>query len=80
MVGYDADGNPITLEDANTHTTASLFDLAGELAQKTLPDGSLSETRMYDNNGNLSSVTHFNGVTTTYTYDTLNRLLSRARV
>jgi YD repeat-containing protein len=26
----------------------------------------------------LASLTHFNGVTTTYTYDSLNRLLSRA--
>ncbi len=37
-----------------------------------------TETRTYDSNGNLSSVTHFNGVVTTYAYDTLNRLLSRA--
>jgi YD repeat-containing protein len=49
-----------------------------ELTQKTLPDGSHTETRTYDSNGNLASVTHFNGVTTTYTYDVLNRPLSRA--
>ena len=68
----------IVLEDANTHTTASLFDLASEMTQKTLPDGSLTEARTYDNNGNLSTITHFNGVTTTYGYDNLNRLTSRA--
>ena len=39
--------------------------------------GSLTESRSYDNNGNLATVTHFNGIVTTYTYDTLNRLLSR---
>ena len=29
--------------------------------------------------GNLTSVTHFNGATTTYTYDNLNRILSARR-
>ena len=56
VVGYDADGNPITLEDANTHSTASSFDLLGELTGKTLPDGSLTETRNYDTAGNLTSL------------------------
>ncbi|MGA2649953.1 MAG: DUF2341 domain-containing protein [Terracidiphilus sp.] len=78
VYGYDANGNPIALEDANQHTTASAFDLLSELTSKVLPDGALTETRTYDNNGNLATVTHFNGVTTTYTYDQLNRLLSRA--
>jgi len=40
--------------------------------QKVLPDGTLTETRNYDTAGNLTSLTHFNGVTTTYTYDSLN--------
>ncbi len=78
IYGYDANGNPIVLQDANTHTTSNLFDLASELTQKTLPDGQLIESRTYDFNGNLATVTHFNNVTTTYTYDQLNRLLSRA--
>ena len=78
IYGYDANGNPIALEDANTHTTMQSFDLLSELTQKTLPDGTLTESRTYDNNGNLSTVTHFNGTTTTYTYDALNRLLSRS--
>ena len=78
IVGYDADGNPIVLTDANSHTTASSFDLLGELTAKTLPDGSQTESRSYDQTGNLLSVTHFNGAISTYTYDTLNQLLSRA--
>ena len=49
-----------------------------ELTSKTLPDGTLTESRTYDNNGNLATVTHFNGAVTTYTYDQLNRLLSRS--
>ena len=47
------------------------FDLLSELSAKTLPDGTLTESRTYDTTGNLASVTHFNGVTTTYTYDSL---------
>ena len=76
--GYDVDGNVISSEDANSHTTTLGFDLLNEPIATTLPDGTLQESRFYDNNGNLSSVAHFNGVVTTYTYDQLNRLLSRA--
>jgi YD repeat-containing protein len=47
------------------------------LTGKTLPDGSLNESRSYDAAGNLVSLKHFNGKTTTYTYDSLNRLLTR---
>ncbi|MGA3134143.1 MAG: RHS repeat-associated core domain-containing protein [Terracidiphilus sp.] len=78
IYGYDSNGNPIALEDANTHTTNNVFDVLSELTSKTLPDATHTETRTYDNNGNLQSVTHFNNVTTTYTYDALNRLLSRS--
>ena len=78
IVGYDADGNPVAITDANTHLTSSSFDLLGELKGKTLPDGSLTESRGYDTAGNLKTLTHFNGVQTTYAYDNLNRLTSRA--
>ncbi len=76
--GYDVDGNVITSEDANTHTTTESYDLLSEPVATTWPDGTLTESRTYDNNGNLSTVTHFNGTTTMYAYDQLNRLLSRA--
>ena len=39
-----------------------------------MPDGTLTEVRQSDNNGNLASLTHFNGVTAASTYDDLNRL------
>ena len=39
---------------------------------------SQTETRNYDTAGNLTSLVHFNQVATTYTYDSLNRLLSRS--
>ena len=68
----------IALSDENRHITANSFDLFGETVHKVLPDGTLTESRNYDTAGNLTSLTHFNGVATTYTYDSLNRLLSRA--
>ena len=77
IVGYDADGNPISVQDANVHTTNTSFDLLGEVSVKTLPDNSLFESRTYDPAGNLTKLTHFNGTITNYAYDSLNRLQSR---
>ena len=77
VYGYDGVGNLAELADENGHTTLNAFDLLYRLTAKTLPDGSLTETRSYDTAGNLVSLTHFNGKTTTYAYDSLNRLLSR---
>jgi len=76
--GYDNDGNLASSSDENIHITATTFDQLYELTAKTLPDGSLTESRSYDSNGNMVSLTHFSGKTTTYTYDALNRLLTRA--
>ena len=75
--GYDYLGDLIGLTDENNHTTQNAFNLLMEPVSKTLPDGSLTETRQYDPAGNLISLTHFNGKTTTYSYDDLNRLLTR---
>jgi RHS repeat-associated protein len=75
--GYNVLGDITGLTDANSHLTENAFDLLSRPVSKTLPDGSLTETRQYDAAGNLTSVTHFNGKTTTYAYDALNRLLSR---
>ena len=75
--GYSVLGDLTGLNDANSHLTENRFDLLSQPVSKTLPDGSLTETRQYDPAGNLTSLTHFNGKTTTYAYDSLNRLLSR---
>ena len=75
--GYNLLGDITGLTDANSHLTENAFDLLSQQVSKTLPDGSLTETRQYDAAGNLTTLTHFNGKTTTYAYDNLNRLLSR---
>jgi YD repeat-containing protein len=53
------------MTDENGHTTQSVFDALSRLTSRTLPDGSLKESRLYDPAGNLTSLTHFNGKTTT---------------
>lgn len=77
LILSDADGNLVTLTDANGHATSNGYDLLYELTTKTLPDGTNQESRTYDFAGNLHTLTNFNGYTTTYAYDTLNRLSSR---
>ena len=70
IYGYDDLGNPIALEDANSHTTASSFDLLERADRED------SARRHADRDAAPTTtaaicvtVTHFNGVTTTYTYD-----------
>ena len=75
--GYDPLGNLASLTDANSHSTQNVFDVFSDITGKTLPDGSLQESRTYDASGNLTQLTHFSGKTTTYAYDALNRLTTR---
>ena len=75
--GYDPLGNLASLTDANSHSTQNVFDIFSDITGKTLPDGSLQESRAYDASGNLTQLTHFSGKTTTYAYDALNRLTTR---
>ena len=75
--GYDDLGNLTVLTDENGHGTVNAFDLLANNIAKTLPDGSLTETRGYDSAGNLLSLQHFNGQTTTYAYDPLDRLTAK---
>jgi len=58
--------------NAHDEVSTETYDNNGN----TLTTGGKSFT--YDAAGNLTSLVHFNGVTTTYTFDALNRLLSRA--
>jgi len=66
------------LTDERGDTTQNAYNQLSELTQKTLPVTTLTETRNYDYSGNLTSLVHFDGTTTTYTYDALNRLTGRS--
>ena len=43
--GYNVLGDITGLTDANSHLTENAFDLLSQPISKTLPDGSLTETR-----------------------------------
>jgi YD repeat-containing protein len=66
--GYDPNGNLLSSTDANGHITQTPFNALNEHTSTALPDGTLTETRTYDYAGDLVSLLHFNGKTTTYTY------------
>jgi YD repeat-containing protein len=59
-----------------TDSTRFEYDQLGRRVKRILPAGQF-ETYSYDSGGNLQSKTDFNGKTTTLTYDTMRRLLSK---
>jgi YD repeat-containing protein len=74
---YDPHGNLMTLTDANSHTTTTLFDLLDRRSSLTLPSGGPAATSTYDIAGNQLTFTDFLGKTTTYSYDGVNRLIAK---
>jgi RHS repeat-associated protein len=71
---YDAKGNRTSVV-TSSETTAYTFDAVDRLSTVTDPDGALTEYG-YDAAGNLVSTMLPNGITTTRSYDSLNRLLT----
>ncbi|MCP3939318.1 MAG: RHS repeat-associated core domain-containing protein [Actinomycetia bacterium] len=73
---YDAQGNRNSLTatvGAEVYTTTYTHDALNRVATVTDPQGGVT-TLGYDADGNQSSLAHPNGITTTYTYDGLDRL------
>ena len=70
---YDGAGNRTSVTTSEGTTTYT-YDALDRLATVTDPDGGVT-LYAYDAVGNRASVTYANGVRTTYTYDTLNRLI-----
>src|SRR5204863_2174402 len=66
----------ISTTDAKTNKTSYEYDSMGRRVKRTL-SGMQVETYAYDLAGNLTNKVDFNGRTTIYTYDSLNRLLSK---
>ena len=54
VYGYDVLGDLTSVADENGNTTQNSFDMYREPVSKTLPDGSLTETRQYDADGDLN--------------------------
>jgi len=76
---YDAAGNLLTLTDYNGHTTTYTYDSQNHLLSK-IPDPVLNEPAVsftYTATGKRASMTDASG-TTTYTYDNLDRLKTKA--
>jgi RHS repeat-associated protein len=69
---YDAVGNPISVTDANGKISAFSYDAVNRLVTRTYADGNVIGYS-YDVNGNRSSMTDADGVTT-YSHDALNRI------
>ena len=72
--GYDFRGNLHTLQDPLSHTTAIDVNGHGEAQSVVSPDTGRT-TNVFDANGNLTSRTDARGITTTYRYDALSRLV-----
>lgn len=75
---YDAVGNRTSIA-APSGATAYLYDVLGRLKTVTDPDGGIT-ANTYGNAGNRTSVTYPNGVKTSYTYDSLNRLIRQENI
>lgn len=71
---YDAFGNRTSLT-STLGTIQYSYDSLHRLIQVTDPDGGVTNYA-YDSVGNRASMTYPNGSKTTYTYDTLNRLIN----
>jgi RHS repeat-associated protein len=75
---YDNNGNRTALTaviGTARHTTSYNYDSLGRLDTVTDPKGGIYPITYTGNSGRRSTISYPNGVTTTYTFDTQNRLL-----
>jgi RHS repeat-associated protein len=70
---YDANGNRLSIEDGNGHSTTFTYDGQGRLHTET-DDLDHAWTYTYDKNGNRLSMLDANEATTEYDYDSLGRM------
>lgn len=72
-LGYDADGNEVTMVDGTGQTTYE-YDTAGRLAAVTSPNGTVRAS--YDAQGELGTITYPAGEQVQRTYDAAGRLVA----
>jgi YD repeat-containing protein len=70
--GYDKAGNVNRQEDAEGRITEMEFDKFGRIKSKTTPE--VSTSYFYNSEGLITSAISNNGTSTTYSYDTFNRV------
>ncbi len=71
---YDSLDRLLTVKDAENRLTTYSYDARGKLSTVRDATGTISETRLYTDNGLLSSIKDSNGNLTQYTQDGLDRL------
>ena len=74
-ITYDAHNRPLTVKDGKNNTTTYVYDGFGEAISQVSPDSGTS-VFWFDKDGNVSKQSAF--AVTNYTYDALDRLLTRA--
>ncbi len=76
---YNGTGKTLTKTDANLHTVTNVYNDRGELTGTTYPDAT-AETYTYDYAGNITQASNTGGIAdvTNYSYDALNRLISKS--
>ena len=73
-VPHHARNNLISQTDALSRVTSHEYDALNRRTKRTLPGGGLFETFSYNAVGNMTVRSDFNGNTSTFDYDLLNRL------
>jgi RHS repeat-associated protein len=73
VYGYDANGNRLSMQDAEGGTTSYAYDAANRAWKITDPEGRVF-SYMFDKDSRITSTTYPNGVTTTNTWDAASRL------
>ena len=77
---YDEFGQLIEQKDANSLTTSYTYDAGGKITTKVIPEGTIQYSYVRSGNcqqGELESVTNYNGVNENYSYDGFGRLITK---
>jgi RHS repeat-associated protein len=74
---YDTHDRTTKVTDANTHATSFVYDGFGDAIEQKSPDSGAT-IYYYDGDANLTKKIDALNVTTNYTYDKLDRILTRA--